>query len=109
MPATYLSVNSYFSKRLTLAISFQVTGVSIFPIFMPIACNYFLDNYGIHGTVLILSGIALHAIPAVFLLRPIEKKEQVKSFQKVMDNLSKAVSSCSNKSLKSLLSLHFTG
>lgn len=92
MPATYLAVNSYFKKRLTLAISFQVTGVSIFPIFMPHVCNYLLQSVGTSGTVLLLSGVALHSIPAIMLLKPIEKKQQVKSFEKVLDNLNKSAS-----------------
>lgn len=92
MPATYLSINSYFKKQLTLAIGFQVSGAGIFPIFMPYVCNYLLESYGVRGTVLLLSGIALHAFPAIILLRPIEKKKQVANFERVLDNLSKAVS-----------------
>lgn len=81
MPAMYLSVNSYFKKRLTLAISFQITGVSIFPTFMPHVINILLENYGTNGTVLILTGIALHALPAIILLRPIKIAQRLKKVE----------------------------
>lgn len=63
-------VNSYFKKRLTLAMSFQITGASISGIIMPQICSILLDNYSITGTVLVFTGIALNAIPAAMLIKP---------------------------------------
>lgn len=70
MPGTYMVVNSYFKKRLTLAMSFQVTGSSIAGIFLPQICEFLLSHFGITGTVLIFAGISFHAIPAAILLKP---------------------------------------
>ncbi|KRT80451.1 membrane transporter, partial [Oryctes borbonicus] len=70
MPGTYMVVNSYFKKRLTLAMSFQVTGSSIVGVFMPQMCDFLLAHYGITGTVLIFAGISFNAIPAAILLVP---------------------------------------
>ncbi|GJQ75164.1 hypothetical protein Trydic_g9768 [Trypoxylus dichotomus] len=70
MPATYMVVNSYFKERLTLAMSFQVTGSSIAGIFMPQICDFLLATFGITGTVLIFAGISFNAIPAAILLIP---------------------------------------
>lgn len=74
-----MATNTYFKKRLTLAISFTVTGASLSPIFMPQICNILLDLYGTKYTVLILSGIALHAYPCCLLLRPLEAKKRVEA------------------------------
>lgn len=70
MPGTYMVVNSYFKKRLTLAMSFQVTGASIAGVFMPQICDFLLTHFGITGTVLIFAGISFNAIPAAILLKP---------------------------------------
>ncbi|KAI4463682.1 monocarboxylate transporter [Holotrichia oblita] len=70
MPGTYMVVNSYFKKRLTLAMSFQVTGSSIAGIFLPQICEFLLAHFGITGTVLIFAGISFNAIPAAILLKP---------------------------------------
>ncbi|KAK9752911.1 Major Facilitator Superfamily [Popillia japonica] len=70
MPGTYMVVNSYFKKRLTLAMSFQVTGSSIAGIFLPQICEFLLSHFGITGTAIIFAGISFHAIPAAILLKP---------------------------------------
>lgn len=75
MPGTYIAVNTYFKERLTLAISFQVTGTSLVGIFMPQLCNYFLNKYDVEGTLLILAAISFHAIPAAMLFRPLTKRK----------------------------------
>lgn len=89
MPATYYVVYSYFQKKMTVAISFQVTGASLIQILMPHFITYLLAEYQLKGTILILSAIALNAFPAIILLRPIKKKsvpEEIKLPQKQASN-----------------------
>ncbi|KAF2893977.1 hypothetical protein ILUMI_12194 [Ignelater luminosus] len=73
MPSTALAINSYFQKRLTLAMSYSVTGVGLLPIVMPQICHFLLNIYGTKGTVLILAAISYHALIGVLLLRPLKK------------------------------------
>lgn len=75
MPGMYIAVNSYFKRRLTLAISVQVTGASLTQIFMPQVCRFLLEEYDVQGTILILAGISLNAIPMAILLRPLKKPD----------------------------------
>lgn len=75
-PALYLATNTYFKKRLTLAVSFSVTGTSLSPIFMPQVCNLLLNLYGTKYTILILFAISLHAFAGALLLRPLRKKNR---------------------------------
>lgn len=75
MPALYLATNTYFKKRLTLAVTFGVTGGSISLIFMPQICNLLLNQYGTKYTILILFAISLHAFPCCLLLRPLKLRK----------------------------------
>lgn len=73
MPATYLATNSYFKKRLTLAVSISTTGASIFSVFSPKMCDLLLANVGRRYTVLILFSISLLSFIGCFLLKPVKK------------------------------------
>jgi hypothetical protein len=74
LPASYLATNTYFKKRLTLAVSFSVTGASISQIIMPQVCYKLLTHFqGTRGTVLVLAAISLVAIACCFLLKPLTK------------------------------------
>ncbi|XP_065158225.1 monocarboxylate transporter 2-like isoform X1 [Atheta coriaria] len=85
MPGMYIAVNSYFKKRLTLAISLQVTGASLSQIFMPQVCDWLVKNYGVHGAVLILAAISFNALPLTILLRPMGKKKSKSTNEKTDD------------------------
>ncbi|CAG9854141.1 unnamed protein product [Phyllotreta striolata] len=71
MPATYLATNSYFKKRLTLAVSISTTGASIFSIFSPKLCHLLVTNLGRKYTVLTLFSISLLSFIGCFLLKPL--------------------------------------
>lgn len=90
-PALYLATNTYFKKRLTLAVSFSVTGTSLSPIFMPQVCNLLLSLYGTKYTVLILFAISLHALAGALLLRPLRttKKRKLEETEHMLDDLEK--------------------
>lgn len=88
-PALYIATNSYFKKRLTLAMSFTVTGASLSPIFMPQICNILLNLYGTKYTVLLLYAISLHAFPCCLLLRPLKPKKVLKTPEAEMLNIVK--------------------
>lgn len=73
LPATYLATNTYFKKRLTLAVSFSVTGASISNMIMPHICQKLLETLqSIQGTILTLAAISIIAIFCCFLLKPIQ-------------------------------------
>lgn len=79
LPATYLATNTYFKKRLTLAVSFSVTGASISNMIMPHICRKLLESWeGTQGTVLTLAAISIVGIFCCFLLKPIKGTEQIK-------------------------------
>lgn len=85
MPALYLATNTYFKKRLTLAVTFGVTGGSVSLIFMPQICNLLLNQYGTKYTILILFAIALHAFPCCLLLRPLKLRRIDKCIKDVSE------------------------
>ncbi|CAH0561105.1 unnamed protein product [Brassicogethes aeneus] len=73
MPATYLATNTYFKKKLTVAVSISVTGASIGQIFMPKIIVLLLENIGRAYTILVLFGISLTSLPCCLLMKPLEK------------------------------------
>ncbi|RZC32316.1 uncharacterized protein BDFB_002007, partial [Asbolus verrucosus] len=79
LPASYMATNTYFKKRLTLAVSFSATGASISSILMPQLCNKLLAQLNsTQNTVLVLAAISLLAIVCCFLLKPIQTKTESK-------------------------------
>ncbi|KAK5644012.1 hypothetical protein RI129_007857 [Pyrocoelia pectoralis] len=69
-----LAINTYFKNRLTLAMSYSVTGTGLLPIITPQVTNILLTNYSTQGAVLILAGISLHSLAGALLLRPLYQK-----------------------------------
>ncbi|EFA01509.1 monocarboxylate transporter 13 [Tribolium castaneum] len=88
LPATYIATNTYFKKRLTLAVSFSVTGAGISNIFMPQVCYKLAKHLeSAQSTVQILAAISLVGIVCCFFLKPI-KKTEIKSDAEKCDNKS---------------------
>ncbi|XP_044255844.1 monocarboxylate transporter 13-like [Tribolium madens] len=76
LPATYIATNTYFKKRLTLAVSFSVTGAGISNIFMPQVCYKLAKHLeSAQSTIQILAAISLIGIICCFFLKPIKKPE----------------------------------
>ena len=64
-------VSSYFNKKQALALSLGTTGYGLgFLIFGPLT-QYFLDEYGFLGTVLILGALSLHQCFSGAVFRPL--------------------------------------
>ncbi|KAF5305924.1 hypothetical protein FQR65_LT07535 [Abscondita terminalis] len=70
-----LAKNEYFKKRLTLAMSYSVTGTGLLPIVMPQITNFLLSSYGIKSTILVLAGVSYHSFIGALLLRPLRSKK----------------------------------
>ncbi|XP_057661392.1 monocarboxylate transporter 10-like [Diorhabda carinulata] len=75
MPATYLATNTYFKKRLTLAVSISTTGATLFSVISPKICDILVTKVGRKYTVLILFFISLLSFIGCLLLKPLPKKE----------------------------------
>lgn len=68
-PTFYLLVQ-YFDRRRELANSVLVSSVSFGGLVLPPLYRYFLDVYGLRGTMLIVSGLMLNVVALVGLLKP---------------------------------------
>lgn len=70
--AISFAVNTYFSKKRSFAMGFGMAGMGLGPVFMPLLISFFLGEYGVRGTMLIVGAISLHAMISVALLQPIK-------------------------------------
>lgn len=71
-PSTFVAIDSYFSSRKGRAVGFSVAGTGMGQMLLPFLVQYLLGNYGFRGTLLILSGLALHAFLGATLYQPIK-------------------------------------
>ena len=69
MPITVL-LGFYFRRRRSLANSISKCGVGVGAVAFPPIVTYFLDQYGLRGSLLLMGGVCLNSIAAAFLLRP---------------------------------------
>lgn len=70
--STFVALNHYFSKKRGQAVGLSMVGSGLGMLAMPQAVQLLLEAYSFHGAVLILGGVALHAIVGSMLLQPIE-------------------------------------
>ncbi|KAK6624792.1 hypothetical protein RUM44_011652 [Polyplax serrata] len=73
-PTTFVVINTYFSKRRGRAVGLAFTGTGIGQMFLPFLVDYLQKEYGFNGTLLILSGLALHAFVGALLYRPVKQQ-----------------------------------
>nr|CAD7571559.1 unnamed protein product [Timema californicum] len=71
-PSFSLALNSYFKRLRGKALGFASTIMGIGPILIPPLISKLLEIYGVQGTSLILSSLALHSLIGAFLLQPIK-------------------------------------
>nr|CAD7263975.1 unnamed protein product [Timema shepardi] len=71
-PSFSLALNSYFKRLRGKALGFASTIMGIGPILIPPLISKLLEIYGVQGTSLILSALALHSLIGAFLLQPIK-------------------------------------
>ncbi|XP_043932989.1 monocarboxylate transporter 13 isoform X2 [Protopterus annectens] len=86
---TIATVTRYFKKRRTLAVGLAFTGVGLSSFAFSPLFQYFVDEYGWRGALLILSGMTANLIVCGSLLRPIALKEDTDTV-KAEDSKSKA-------------------
>ena len=68
---TYVVLNQYFDKRRGLANGIYLSGNSLGGFVMPYIFRYFLDEYGLRGSMILTAGIIFNTLWAVALLRPV--------------------------------------
>lgn len=65
-------VSLYFNKRRALANGICVSGTAAGSFVFPMLIEYLIQNFGFHGTILILGGCMLHVCVSATLYRPID-------------------------------------
>ncbi|KAG8232239.1 hypothetical protein J437_LFUL011792, partial [Ladona fulva] len=66
------AINTYFKKKRGIATGFAWTITGLSPVLMPQLISLLLGYTDVHGTVLIMAGIALHSLPMALLLQPVK-------------------------------------
>ncbi|KAK3923697.1 Monocarboxylate transporter 12 [Frankliniella fusca] len=69
VPATFLNISAWFSTRRSQAVGISLAGTGLGQIVLPHLVRVLLEEYGFHGAVLIIGGLALHSIPGCLLYR----------------------------------------
>lgn len=70
--ATFVALNHYFVKRRGQALGFSLAGTAFGMLLMPQAVRLLLEAYSFRGAILVLGGVALHALIGSALLQPAE-------------------------------------
>lgn len=86
-PTTFVVINTYFSKRRGRAVGLAFTGTGIGQMFLPFLVDYLQKEYGFNGTLLILSGLALHAFVGALLYRPVKQQMVSQNFLSIHQGL----------------------
>ena len=70
MPATFVAVNSYFTKKKrSHAVGISMVGTSLGQMIMPQVAQFLLKEYGYRGTTLILGALCMNGIPGAMLFQ----------------------------------------
>lgn len=69
-------VSQYFTKHRALANGICVSGTAAGSFVFPLLIEHLCDNFGFHGTILLLGGCMLHVCVSATLYRPLEPKEE---------------------------------
>uniref|UniRef100_A0A7G3ARK7 Putative monocarboxylate transporter n=1 Tax=Lutzomyia longipalpis TaxID=7200 RepID=A0A7G3ARK7_LUTLO len=78
--AAFVALNHYFKKRRGQAVGLSMAGTALGMLIMPQLVRILLEGFGFRGAVLLLSGLALHAVVGATLLQPAKwhlKEEEV--------------------------------
>ncbi|XP_023235416.1 monocarboxylate transporter 12-like [Centruroides sculpturatus] len=73
-----ISINNYFSKYRTVALGIMLAGISTGAFIFPPLIELCIDEYGLRGTFLILTGVILQGFIGALLYRNLPKKEEPK-------------------------------
>lgn len=77
--ANSLALNTYFKEKRRIVTGFSWSFTALGPIVFPHIVTYLMPEYGVQGTVLIFSALALNAIACSLLLQPVEWHTQKKT------------------------------
>lgn len=69
-------VSQYFTKHRALANGICVSGTAAGSFVFPLLIEHLCDNFGFHGTILLLGGCMLHVCVSATLYRPLSIKEK---------------------------------
>ncbi|XP_067130239.1 monocarboxylate transporter 12-like isoform X1 [Centruroides vittatus] len=79
MMCNLISINKFFSKYRTVAQGISLAGNSTGAFILPPLIEYFIDNYGLRGTYLMLTGVVLQGFIVVMMYEdsPYQKPENL--------------------------------
>lgn len=69
-------VSQYFTKHRALANGICISGTAAGSFVFPLLIEHLCDNFGFHGTILLLGGCMLHVCVSATLYRPLSFKEK---------------------------------
>ncbi|KAG7310439.1 hypothetical protein JYU34_003221, partial [Plutella xylostella] len=79
VPVSYSTLNYYFVKKRTAVMSVCKAVQGIVLMFYPQMLKHMMSYYGFRGTLLLLSGISLHTVPGMLVMRTAEQQKTVRS------------------------------
>jgi hypothetical protein len=85
--ANSLALNTYFKERRRIVTGLSWTCTALGPIVFPHIVTVLLPHFGVQGTVLIFSGIAMNAICCALLLQPVRWHTKKPTTDNPEDNL----------------------
>lgn len=71
--SSFVSLNHYFSKKRGQAVGLSMAGTGFGLMVMPQLVNLLLGEFGFRWTVVILGGLAFHAVLGSCLLQPVKR------------------------------------
>lgn len=75
VPVSYSTLNYYFVKKRTAVMSLCKAVQGIVLMFYPQMLKHMMSYYGLRGTLLLLSGISLHTVPGMLVMRTAEQQK----------------------------------
>lgn len=75
VPVSYSTLNYYFVKKRTAVMSVCKAVQGIVLMFYPQMLKHMMSYYGLRGTLLLLSGISLHTVPGMLVMRTAEQQK----------------------------------
>lgn len=88
--ANSLALNTYFRERRRIVTGISWSCTALGPIVFPQIVTVLLPHFGVQGTVLIFSGIAMNAICCSLLLQPVRWHTKKKPKENAQENLIEA-------------------
>ncbi|CAG9136345.1 unnamed protein product [Plutella xylostella] len=84
VPVSYSTLNYYFVKKRTAVMSLCKAVQGIVLMFYPQMLKHMMSYYGLRGTLLLLSGISLHTVPGMLVMRTAEQQKTASTAYEVV-------------------------